>query len=257
MLTSVTYRLGQWTFVPSAHELRCGAARTRLEQRASATLALLCERRGEVVSRQEIIDRAWGRRHLSANSVAVVIGDLRRALDIAAGGPGSIETVPKAGYRLIGGSEGEPKRRRWKRGWLGLLAVVVALAAIIWPLAQASSARPQILVAAADNATGSHQFDPLIRACSETVLVALGRHAGDLRVVEAAGEGEGPEPDYVLQQRWVLWSGKPELVLVATDRGGRAVWSRAIYGDEDRFPARISDEIGDFAGLARSGFGGN
>src|SRR6476469_8619523 len=75
MLKSVRYQVGHWTFVPSAHELRSGGARARLQQRASATLSLLCERAGEVVSRQEIIDRAWGRRHLSANSVAIVIGD--------------------------------------------------------------------------------------------------------------------------------------------------------------------------------------
>src|SRR3954451_23435779 len=101
MLKSVRYQVGHWTFVPSAHELRSGSARARLQQRASATLALLCERAGEVVSQQEIIDRAWGRRHLSPNSVAIVIGDLRRALDIPVGEPGSIETLPKAGYRLI------------------------------------------------------------------------------------------------------------------------------------------------------------
>ena len=101
MLKSVRYQIGHWTFVPSAHELRSGSARARLQQRASATLSLLCERAGEVVSREEIIDRAWGRRHLSANSVAIVIGDLRRALGIGAGEPGSIETVPKAGYRLM------------------------------------------------------------------------------------------------------------------------------------------------------------
>ena len=53
----------------------------------------------------------------------------------------------------------------------------------------------------------------------------------------------GARPDYVLQQRWVLWSGEPELVLVARDRTGRTVWSGAIYGNEDQFPSKISDKI--------------
>src|SRR4051794_39531373 len=124
MLKSVRYQVGHWTFVPSAHELRSGDVRTRLQQRASATLSVLCERAGEVVSRQEIVDRAWGRQHLSANSVAIVIGDLRRALGIGAGEAGSIETVPKAGYRLAPGADMPALERKSSP----------------WPLAAAGSA---------------------------------------------------------------------------------------------------------------------
>ena len=72
-------------------------------------------------------------------------------------------------------------------------------------------------------------------ACRETVLVALGRHSGEFRIVEAPLE-RGERPDYVLQQRWVLWSGAPELVLVARDRAGQTVWSGAIYGPRRRVP---------------------
>src|SRR5437868_14163042 len=100
MLKTAKYAIGPWTFVPSAHELRAGSRTVRLQQRASATLSLLCERAGEVVSRDEMVDRAWGRQHLSPNSVAIVIGDLRRAIAVQPGEPGAIETIPKAGYRL-------------------------------------------------------------------------------------------------------------------------------------------------------------
>ena len=46
MLKSVRYQIGHWTFVPSAHELRSGGARARLQQRASATLSLTVRARG-------------------------------------------------------------------------------------------------------------------------------------------------------------------------------------------------------------------
>jgi DNA-binding winged helix-turn-helix (wHTH) protein len=251
LLRSVTYRLGHWTFVPSAHELRSGPARVRLEQRASATLSLLSERTGEVVSREQIVDRAWGRRHLSANSVAVVIGDLRRALDIPLGEPGSIETVPKAGYRLIGGtSETVSNPRR-----LTLPLLLAALAALILvgvvSTLRSQPAATEIAVGSVQNAMGTSQYDPLIRACSETVLVQLGRYGQELRIVETPVP-PGDRPDLVLQQRWVLWSGSPELVLVATDSKGQAVWSGAIYGDENQFPAKISAKVRDLAALARS-----
>ena len=250
MLTSVTYRIGHWTFVPSAHELRSGAVRIRLEQRAAATLSLLCERRGEVVSREQIVDRAWGKRHLSPNSVAVVIGDLRKALDILAGEPGSIETVPKAGYRLIGTVAERPAKR--SAALIATLVAIFVLVAASLATWRAQAARPEIAVGSVENAMGTDRYSALMRACSETLLVELGRHSRELQTVETP-LSPGERPDYVLQQRWVLWSGEPELVLVAKDRSGRTVWSGAIYGDEDQYPARISDKIRDFAAFARTG----
>lgn len=254
MLNSVRYQVGHWTFVPSAHELRSGSARARLQQRASATLSLLCERAGEVVTREQIIDRAWGRRHLSPNSVAIVIGDLRRALGIGAGEPGSIETLPKAGYRLAPTAEQPPGERQpspWPRAATGVIGIAVAaLVALAAALQQPASAKPEVALAGINNATGTARYAPLMSACRETVLVALGRHS-DLRIVEAPLNRD-ERPDYVLQQRWVLWSGAPELVLVARDSSGQTVWSGAIYGAESEFPAKISDKIRQFAAFART-----
>jgi DNA-binding winged helix-turn-helix (wHTH) protein len=251
LLRSVSYRLGHWTFVPSAHELRSGPARVRLEQRASATLSLLCERTDEVVSREQIVDRAWGRRHLSPNSVAVVIGDLRRALDIPPGEPGSIETVPKAGYRLIGGSSVEQSRPRRATVPLLLVALAVLIVLGIAMGLRDRSMRTEIAVGSIENAMGTSGHDALVKACNETVLVQLGRYPHDLRIVETP-LAPGERPDINLQQRWVLWSGAPELVLVATDRNGQTVWSGAIFGDENQFPAKISDKIRDLAAFARA-----
>jgi DNA-binding winged helix-turn-helix (wHTH) protein len=255
MLKSVRYQVGHWTFVPSAHELRSGGARARLQQRASATLSLLCERAGEVVSRQEIIDRGWGRQHLSPNSVAIVIGDLRRALGLGTGEPGAIETLPKAGYRLVPTADQpavEVKRSRLPLAAGALIAIVVAaLLALAAPWRQPPAAKPEVALGAVENAMGTPRYAPLMSACRETVLVALGRHSGEFRIV-VAPLSRGERPDYVLQQRWVLWSGAPELVLVARDRAGQTVWSGAIYGAEGEFPAKIADRIGQFAALARA-----
>lgn len=248
MLTSVTYRIGPWTFVPSAHELCSGEVRVRLEQRASATLSLLCERSGDVVSRDEIIERAWGRRHLSPNSVAVVISDLRRALDVSNGEPGSIETVPKAGYRLIGGArEANPKRRRPTIVLVAIgLLVAAMLAFFVW---RSIPQQPEVAVGSIENNMGTARYAALMQACNQTVLVELGRYSRDLRIVEGQ---PADRPDYLLQQRWVLWSGDPELVLVARDRSGRTVWSGSIYGDQNLFPKKIAEKIREFASLPRN-----
>ena len=254
MLKSVRYQVGHWTFVPSAHELRSGAARARLQQRASATLSLLCERAGEVVSQREIIDRAWGRQHLSPNSVAIVIGDLRRALGIRVAEPGSIETVPKAGYRLVPTADrppADPKRSRWPLAAAGSAVIAVGLVLAVAVPSRQAALKPEVALAQMDNAMGTDRYAPLMSACRETVLVALGRYSSEFRIVEPP-LSKSRQPDYVLQQRWVLWSGAPELVLVARDNAGQTVWSGAIYGAEGQFPAKISDKVGQFAAFARA-----
>jgi hypothetical protein len=185
--------------------------------------------------------------------VAIVIGDLRRALSAGAGEPGSIETLPKAGYRLAATAEqpvGEAKRRPWPLAAAAAIAIG-ALAAVAVPSWHAAAAKPEVALAPVENATGTDRYAPLMRACRETVLVALGRHSGEFTIVEAP-LNRAKQPDYVLQQRWVLWSGEPELVLVARDSAGQTVWSSAICGPEGAFPARISDKVGQFAELARS-----
>ena len=73
---------------------------------------MLCEAGGDVVSQEQLIDGVWQGRALSENSVAVVIGQLRRALDDDAREPRLIETIPKRGYRLRATEREQPSRRR-------------------------------------------------------------------------------------------------------------------------------------------------
>src|SRR5215217_1243145 len=94
------HRIGGWEFSPSSGELRRRTDVRRLEPRAARALQLLCEANGAVVSQEQLIAEVWQGRALSDNSVAVVIGQLRRALDDDAREPRLIETIPKRGYRL-------------------------------------------------------------------------------------------------------------------------------------------------------------
>src|SRR4051812_32448204 len=108
------HRIGGWEFLPATGELRRRADVRRLEPRAAKALEMLCEAGGDVVSQEQLIDGVWQGRALSENSIAVVIGQLRRALDDDARDPRLIETIPKRGYRLCTGEtriEG-PRRRR-------------------------------------------------------------------------------------------------------------------------------------------------
>src|SRR3954463_591390 len=94
------HRIGAWEFSPATGELRRRTDLRRLEPRAAKALEMLCEAGGDVVSHEQLIRGVWNGRSLSENSVAVVIGQLRRALEDEAREPRLIETIPKRGYRL-------------------------------------------------------------------------------------------------------------------------------------------------------------
>ena len=70
-------------------------------------LILLVERRGELVTRQEIIERLWGRDVFVDvdTGVTTVVWKVRAALRDSADSPRYIETVPAKGYRFAASVE--------------------------------------------------------------------------------------------------------------------------------------------------------
>ncbi len=71
-----------------------------LTAREFAILEILLRRPGAIVSREEILEQAWGEREEPmSNTIDVLIGRLRRKID-SPGRPSRIETVRGMGYRL-------------------------------------------------------------------------------------------------------------------------------------------------------------
>ena len=95
------WKLGDWVIDPEGDVIRRGAERRKLERRAMATLVLLIEQAGKVVSKDQMIETIWGGASISDHSVAIVISQLRRELGDNTASPTYIETIPKKGYRLL------------------------------------------------------------------------------------------------------------------------------------------------------------
>lgn len=77
-----------------------GAEPLSLTAREFTILELLMRTPGAVVSREEILEQAWGEREEPmSNTIDVLVGRLRRKLDRPRG-PSRIETVRGSGYRL-------------------------------------------------------------------------------------------------------------------------------------------------------------
>lgn len=239
-----TQVLGDWTFHTAAAELRRGAERRRLENRAARVLELLCKRRGEVVSAEELVDQIWGGRALSQNSVAVVVGDVRRALGDDARHPRYIETVAKRGYRLIAVPAVAPTVpvRGRQRGWIAavVVAVLFAAGALTWNRAGSVASAPVlVLVEEVINDTGDPVHDPVARSVTEVILSELSTADGITVVRRASGD-----VDATLSGRLVIWTGQPALGLSATDpTSGEVLWSGMAGGPEPDLPEQIHREI--------------
>jgi DNA-binding response OmpR family regulator len=94
-LTSGNLRLD-----PSRRRVWRGENELRLTAREFTILELLMRAPGAVVSREDILEHAWGEREEPmSNTIDVLVGRLRRKID-GAGRGSSIETVRGMGYRL-------------------------------------------------------------------------------------------------------------------------------------------------------------
>jgi len=86
-----------------AYELRRYGRALRLERIPMEVLLLLVERRGELVSREDIIEKVWGKNvHLDAdNSINAAIRKVRQALKDDPERPIFVQTICGRGYRFI------------------------------------------------------------------------------------------------------------------------------------------------------------
>jgi DNA-binding winged helix-turn-helix (wHTH) protein/TolB-like protein len=86
------------------HELRRGEAKVRLPDQSFRVLALLLERRGELVTREEIHQLLWPADTFVDfdHGLNNAVNRLREALGDSAEVPKFVETLPRRGYRFIG-----------------------------------------------------------------------------------------------------------------------------------------------------------
>jgi DNA-binding winged helix-turn-helix (wHTH) protein len=87
----------------SACELRRGDALVPLQRVPLALLTFLLERRGQLVTRKEILERVWGKGVFvdGETSINTAVRKLRRALSDDPPAPRFVATVPARGYRFV------------------------------------------------------------------------------------------------------------------------------------------------------------
>lgn len=163
--TSRTVRFGQFEAELDNARLRRNGVRIRLQDQPFRILALLLDRPGQLVSRDELRRALWpeGTYVDFDRSLNAAITRLRTALNDGADNPRFIETIPKRGYRFIAPviedrvpappapAPGEPEpavsaaglpselpqpHARWFRSWMSLALLAVATLALVLVIRQ-------------------------------------------------------------------------------------------------------------------------
>jgi DNA-binding winged helix-turn-helix (wHTH) protein/Tol biopolymer transport system component len=103
-------RFGVFELDRDAMELRRNGVPIRLQEQPLRVLAALAERPGEIVTREELQERIWGKDTFVdfEQSLNKAVNRLREALNDEAGQPKYVETVPRRGYRFIAPVAGLP-----------------------------------------------------------------------------------------------------------------------------------------------------
>jgi eukaryotic-like serine/threonine-protein kinase len=103
MLSDVVRLGGDLELDPRAYELRRSGRRLKLERIPMELLLLLVERRGELVTREEIIERIWGKDvFLDTDSgINAAIRKIRHVLKDDPEKPLFVQTITGKGYRFV------------------------------------------------------------------------------------------------------------------------------------------------------------
>jgi DNA-binding winged helix-turn-helix (wHTH) protein len=155
-----------------AHELRQGEAVIPLQRIPLELLCLLVERRGQLVTREEILERVWGKGVFvdSENSINTAVRKVRRALSDDPESPRFVVTVPARGYRFVAEirasktSRAEQFRARPPSGMVGRERELASLLSV---LDEAASRRGSLVLISGEPGVGKTRMADEVAAAAD------------------------------------------------------------------------------------------
>jgi len=174
-------RFGVFEVDERSGELRKQGVRIKLQEQPFHVLAVLLQRPGEVVAREELRSQNWPADTFVDfdNSLNTAINKLREALGDSADNPRFIETLPRRGYRFITpvtsegreasatGAAAVSDKRAWKTAAImaGVLAAAVSAGGLYWRSHRFPKLTEKDTIVLGDftNTTGDPVFDGTLR----------------------------------------------------------------------------------------------
>lgn len=226
------FRIGGAAIDPATRELIIGGHPERIQPQPLRVLMLLHQHAGHLVTRDDIVEECWDKRIVGDDVINRSILILRRIAERAGGF--QIQTIPKAGYRLIEHGTNEKGRlapSSAKRVAFGAVALGLALATSFAAWRSVGADRlPVVAIEQADGSAGA-------RSLSRDLLVKLGTlsqvGSGRWRLVEArAGR---PKADFVFRATASSAGGEARAnLLLLSGADGTLVWAREFKLEANR-----------------------
>jgi TolB-like protein/DNA-binding winged helix-turn-helix (wHTH) protein/Tfp pilus assembly protein PilF len=203
-LTAV-FHFGVFQLDLKANELRKAGIKVKLQDQPFRVLAVLVERAGQVVTREELRQRVWPSNvHVDFDQgLNNAIKKLREALGDSADNPTLIETVARHGYRFIANVSAVPVRAaqprfrfglRTLRGGILISSTVAVLAAAGYWASHVSAERiapshEKVVLAVLpfDNLSGDPEQEFFSDGLTEEMIAQLGKLNHDRLTVIARG----------------------------------------------------------------------
>ena len=196
-------RLGNVIIDPVSREARWPGGEERLQPQTLKVLIVLARKRGEVVTRDELAELCWDGRIIGEDVINRSVS-LARHLAARAGGF-SIETVRRAGYRLIEDGVSRKTRRRWLLV-AGGAVIAVALSAIAAFLivgrpAGAPTSDPSVALLPFMSDSSDADARKLAIAAHDAVAHALSQGSVTFKSIDAIPQGGSAPADFLITGR--------------------------------------------------------
>ncbi len=184
------FRFGQFVFDADSGALTRDGVLRRLQPQPARVLALLLERAGEVVSRDELRQAIWGQDTFVdfERGLNFCIAQVRSVLGDSAEAPRYLETLPRRGYRFIAPVAAPPPlppvqagsrptgldRRLSHRLWVVGGGAVLLLAFSLFVILRPSAAGPtRIAVVPFDDETAGRQLSDIAGGVADATVARL------------------------------------------------------------------------------------
>jgi DNA-binding winged helix-turn-helix (wHTH) protein/predicted ATPase len=174
------YQFEDFVLNRGAYELRRGGVVVPLQRIPLDLLCLLVERRGQLVTREEILERVWGKGVFvdSETSINTAVRKVRRALCDNPEEPRFVVTVPAKGYRFVAAVHEAKPQPRYEKPLRSTQSSIVGrereLASLLSGLDEAAAGRGRLVfLVSGEPGIGKTRLADEIAAMAETRGVAV------------------------------------------------------------------------------------